>query len=461
MLDLVIDAGPETLQTRLFQSLRSLISDGALPAGTRLPSSRRFADDLGVSRTTVLAVFEQLIADGWLHSRRGSGTYIAETLPNGAVLAANLRPLEDRQGQTPFSVGVPGLDLFPLHSWSRLQARRWRQMPRSALEEGDSGGWSELRRSIAAHLRISRNISCEPAQIIVTTGTRASIFLAARVLAGTGDTAWVEDPGYFGAKDALRSQGLRLAPIPVDAEGINVAEGERIAPFAKLAVVTSHCQFPTGVAMSPERREALIGWADQQDAWILDNGYDSEFALGAERASSMAASSMRRTIYLNSFNKILFPALRIGYLVAPPHLVDAFTAARNVMDAHSNVPNQMVLHDFLEGGQFDKHVRTCRAAYIERRDELVATLEGRLAPWLSLHPHTGGLHLTATVDGRVSPQVLVERASAAGIDLTPMSRFFEHGRPCQQVLLGFAGFSESNLRAAAERLARVCAKLPG
>lgn len=235
--------------------------------------------------------------------------------------------------------------------------------------------------------------------------------------------------------------------------------GERLAPHARLALVTPHRQFPTGAALSGARRERLLAWARRSGAWITDNGYDCEIDLGAERSVSLAASGEPSVIYLNSFNKILFPALRIGYLVVPKSLVETFARARRTMVSHSNVPNQMVLRDFLEGGHFDEHVRICRDAYREREEELLATIEERLSPWLRLRCGPRGLHVTAEVTAGLSATDLIAEAHAAGIDITPMSQFYNHGGGEKEILLGFAGFSASTLRSAALRLSRICQHL--
>lgn len=457
----MLSASGDTRQAKIFTGIRELIANGALAPGVRLPSTRRLASDLDVSRGTVLAAIERLTADGWLETRHGSGTFVARELQIKSSSQSGGRLSQDHGAQAPFSVGVPGLDLFPSATWNRLQASRWRRMPRSALQEGERAGWAGLRNSIASHLHVTRGIRCEPEQIIVTNGARSAMYLALRVLALPGEQVLMEDPGYFGAKDAARAQGLTLVPVQVDAEGMQIASAEAIAPRAKLAVVTSHCQFPTGVPMSLARRQAFTRWVDRMGGWIIDNGYDSEITFDNARADSIASCGHERIIYVNSFNKSLFPALRIGYLVAPRRLVDRFAAARGILDGHSNVPNQMVLHDFLEGGHYDEHVRICREAYSERRDALMKALRGDLAAWLSVQPHQAGLHLTADTKGQVSAPRFVENALSDGIDVTSMTQLMETPDEERRVLLGFCAFSPTSLNAAATRLARSCARAFG
>lgn len=453
LLETVLAAPGDTLQAKLYQGLRELIAQGVLAPNTKIPSTRRLAEDLDVSRNTVVAALEKLASDGWLETRHGAGTYVTDRAAGAS--SGLLEPLPDVAVETPFAPGVPGLDLFPDGVWNQLQARRWRSMPRSALQEGERAGWAGLRISIARHLRLTRGVKCEPQQVVITNGARAAITLAARVLARPGDRAWIEDPGYFGGKDAVEAQGLAAVPVRIDEEGIDVDAGEAAAPDARLAIVTSQCQFPTGAPLSAPRRARLLSWAERSNSWIVDNGYDSEFSFTKERPTSLAEDASARVIYVNSFNKSLFPALRIGYLVAPPQLVDAFAAARGALDGHSNVPNQMVLADFLDGGHYDEHMRRCRDAYAERRAALVAALNGPLAPWLRYYPHCGGLHVVAALRDAGSAKALAERARAVGIDITPMSRFTDDPSRESELLLGFSAFSPGAINAAARKLARV------
>lgn len=457
LLDVAMSSGQGTLHAQLVSGLRRIIIEGALSPGAKLPASRRLAEDLGISRNTVVAAIEQLAADGVLELRRGSGAYVALSVPHLSDRPGAMQALPGDAEQPPFAPGVPALDLFPLQAWSKLQWRRWRQMPRAGLQEGHSAGWSGLRWSIASHLRLTRGVRCEPEQVIVTSGTRAAVYLAASALAKPGDSAWVESPGYFGTREALAATGLLPVEAPVDEHGLNVAEAERLHPDARFAVVTSHCQMPTGVVLSAERRRALQAWAERTGAWIIDNGYDSETTLGQDRPKPLLADGCSNAIYVNSFNKVMFPSLRIGYAIVPPALVERFAAARHVMDAHSNVANQMVLHDFIESGQFDEHLRVCRQAYTERRDALIEALDRQLGRWFASPPRVAGLHVIVEAPPHVDGSALIQRAAAANLDLTAMTQFTRSPDPKERrFLLGYAGFSPLSLRKAVSRLARVC-----
>lgn len=445
-----------TLHAQLVASLRRLIVEGALSPGAKLPASRRLAVDLGVSRNTIVTALEQLAADGLLELRRGSGAYVASDIEQAKPRKGRVTlPGDDEQ--LPFMPGVPALDLFPVDAWAKLQWRRWRQMSRAGLQEGHSAGWSGLRWSIAAHLRLTRGIHCEPDQVIVTSGSREAIHLVASALGKPGDTAWVENPGYWGMREALQTTGVTPVFAGIDEEGLDVAKAAREHPGARFALVTSHCQMPTGVALSQARRRELVEWAQRAGAWIVDNGYDSETIPGPKGAKPLIADSGEQVIYVNSFNKVMFPSLRIGYVIAPISLVDRFISARASLGLHSNVANQMVLHDFIESGRFDEHVRVCREAYLERRDVLMTALERQLGGWFATPPRPAGLHLIVTAPSHVDVQTLIAKAAAAGVDLTSMGQFMSGGADEKnRILLGYAGFAPATLRKAVDRLARVC-----
>ncbi len=429
-----------------------MIVDGWVARGARLPSTRQLAMEMGISRGVVVAALEDLQADGWLFSRSGSGTFVAETRPGAESSVAPVSMLDNPAPLQSFAVGVPGLDLFPTRVWGRLQERRWGDLPPHALQEGDSAGWSGLRAAIAGHLRLSRGIRCKPSQVIVTNSIRAAIFLCAQVLGRRSAPVWVENPGYFGITDAVSAAGLKAAPVPVDEEGLRISDGLTMAPDANLAVVTPHAQFPTGVEMSPDRRAALAAWAEANEGWIIENGYESEISLNSVRPNPVFGEATDRVIYVNSFHRVLYPGLRIGYAVLPEQLVAPIAAARAFIDGHSNVANQMVLEDFITGGHLDDHIRTCREVYRERRACLASALTGPLSEALELQPGGGGSHVVAAVRGRQDARDACRAAAAHGIDLTPMSQCMSADQIDPRVLLGFAAFKPPAIRGACRRL---------
>lgn len=444
-------AGAGPLHARLYKTLRSHIARGVLAPGSRLPASRVLAEDLGVSRNTVTTALEQLAADGWIDLRRGSGAYVARP-PDPVAPPAPTDSADDEPECLPFEVGPPGLDLFPLEAWRRIQARRWASLDRSALRQGRSAGYSELRRTIAEHLWLARGVPCSPDQIFITQSVRSGLGLAVRALTRPGDRAWVEDPAYMGSKSLMRAEGLDVHASPVDAEGFDCARASDAAPGARLALVTPQCQFPTGVTMSEARRASLLDWARSEDGWIVEDDYDSEYRFDGQSVSPLAGENGDRVVYIHSFNKTLFPALRIGFLVAPKALVGQFAAVRREFDDHPNVPAQMVLRDFIEEGWLDTHLRATRAAYAERRRVMIERVAPMLERWLDVDMTSSGLHLLARPKNDGDPALIQQAAQAQGVTLTLARILSETPERERRILLGFAPYSPASLVRAGERL---------
>jgi GntR family transcriptional regulator/MocR family aminotransferase len=409
------------------------------------------AQDLGVSRNTVTATLDELIADGWVEARRGSGVYVLHETRAEQPEAVDAPT--DEPFTRPFEIDPPGLDIFPLEAWRRIQARRWADMPRMDLREGASAGYSGLRRTIADHVWVAHGVSCTPEQIIVTQGARSGLDLVLRCLTEPGDDVWLEKPGYFGFRSIMDAAGRRPVYAPVDAEGLDVAAARALSPGARLAVVTPQSQMPTCMRMSEERRQALLDWAAETGGWIFEDDYDAEFRFDKGRALPLAGQpGADRVIYAHSFNKTLFPALRIGFLVVPPGLTDLFVEKRRHADGYPSVPDQMVLRDFIEAGWLDTHVRACRAAYRQRKDVMYETVEPMLRRWLRFEDHPSGLHIVAWLDPAVSPAALRDRALSVGIHLTPMDDYYPEPAGDPRLVLGFAGFTPDRLIAGARKL---------
>jgi GntR family transcriptional regulator/MocR family aminotransferase len=470
------------LYRQLYDALRDAILSGRLRPGSRLPSTRALADDLGASRNTVLAAFGQLLAEGYLEGRVGAGTTVARTLPETLLRARpeaegskqpGRRPRLSRRGAQllgtrggvataaiaaqPFRPGLPGLDAFPFDLWTRLVARRWRRVPRQLLDYGDPAGYAPLREAIATYLGEARAVRCEASQVIVVTGAQQAVDLAARILLDPGDTAWVEDPGYQGARGALVAAGIRLAPVPVDAEGLDVRRGARTAPGARLVYVTPSHQYPLGVTMSLNRRLALLEWASASGAWILEDDYDSEYRYaGRPLAALQGLDAAGRVIYAGTFSKVLFPALRLGYLVVPPELVDAFIAARALADRHSPSVTQAALADFIDGGHFARHVRRTRALYAERQAVLVRAARRTLGGLLEVAPAEAGMHLMGWLPAGVDDRAAARAALARAVDVPPLSAY--RARPTRLadrggLMLGYAAYPPREIDEACGRLA--------
>jgi GntR family transcriptional regulator/MocR family aminotransferase len=465
---------------QLYEGIRTAILSGRFEAGMRLPASRMLASELGVSRTTVLNGYEQLLAEGYLVGRLGSGTYVAPTLPEellqahtlpqpsrpparrgrlisrrGAALAAAPRPIVPRVGRPrPFRPGVPALDAFPSELWLRLTKKYTRRMFAELGDYGDPAGYRPLRQAIAAYLQAARGVCCGADQIIVVSGAQQALDLAARVLLDPGEAAWVEDPSYIGARGALSGTGVQVVGVPVDQEGLDVAGAARRHPEARLCYVTPSHQYPLGVTMSLPRRLALLDWARRASAWIVEDDYDSEFRYaGRPLAALQGLDRDRRVLYVGTFSKVLFPALRLGYLVAPPDLVDAFVAARTLADHHSPTMPQAVLAEFIADGHLARHVRRMRTLYEERQHALLAAARRELGDCLSVAPAEAGIHLVGWLAEGSDDRVASRRAAAHGVEVPPLSAYrIEQGKR-GGLLLGYAASSPREIRDGVRRLA--------
>ena len=494
LLSVLLDAGVEPdagaprrpVRARLVAALRAAAASGRLSGGTRLPSSRTLARELRVSRTTVEGVYAELDAEGLLERRAGSGTYLSRAgaarerlagvppwrgaMPRQAReelsgLSASGRALVDEAAEllSPpvrcFTPCVPDAAAFPLAAWNRLQARRARS---AAALTGvlDPLGAPELRAALSEHLAASRGVRCTADEVLVGSSAQELLALAARALLAPGDAAWLEDPGYLGARVALRSAGARLVPVPVDGDGLRVEAGLRLAPRARLAYVTPSHQYPLGVALGLARRRALLAWAQRAGAWVFEDDYDGAFVfegrpLAAIAALDAAGAGEPRVLHCTSFNKLLFPGLRLACLVGPVGVVKALALARLAEVGPAPTLPQLVLADFIRGGQLAAHVRRMRALYEERRAALRDAVERVRAGVLRLDPARAGLHGLLRLRPGADDRAVSASAAAAGLDLPPLSRYALGGRGPPGLLVGFAGRSTAELRAGIQRLGRL------
>lgn len=399
IVTLALDPAAESpLFRQLYVALRQSILAGVLTPGLQLPASRSLAEELGVSRNTVLNAYQQLLAEGYLEGKMGSGTYVPRTLPEemmqvrhaagrprsappkrsglsrrGELLAKTASTIARSSGiPRPFRPGIPALDAFPFAIWMRLMTRHYRRPPRAALSYDSAAGHVPLREAVAAHLGPARAVRCDPKQVHITTGSQQALDLIARLLLDPGNAAWIEEPGYPGARAALEGQGIRLTPIPVDQDGLDVAAGIARCPQARLVYVSPSHQYPLGVTLSLPRRFALLDWARRAGAWIVEDDYDSEFRYsGRPLAALQGLDCDDRVLYVGTFGKTLFPSLRLGYLVVPSHLTDVFAAARGAIDRQTATLPQAVVADFINEGHFTRHIRRMRTLYRERQETLL------------------------------------------------------------------------------------------
>jgi GntR family transcriptional regulator/MocR family aminotransferase len=462
-------AGPVGRQ--LIRRLREAIATGALKPGERLPSTRMLASSLGIARGTVVEAFDQLRAEGYLDTKVGAGTRVVAALagtppppaqrpapplgldaplpPSVARLAAIGRALAP-QPAAPFAIAVPGPGIAPDDNWRRL-GNRVRAAARAAPSGyADPLGLTELREAIADHVRRARAVDCTAQNVIVTSGTQQGLYMAGRVVLLAGDAVWAEDPAYAGLTAVLDDLGLRAHRAPVDEQGFSVEEAIAACPAARAAFVTPSHQYPLGMPLSMARRQALVAWAERNGTWIVEDDYDSELRYAGHPFPAMQGLSPERVVYLGTFSKVLFPSLRLGYVVAPARLVEAFAGARALLDRHSPTADQHVLAAYMREGLFEAHVRRIRGLYAERRAALLAALEPALPEGCAIQRSDQGMHILLWLPEGADDVRVAARAEATGL---VMRMYAGASRP--GLMLGFGGFAPERLREAAGALGQL------
>ncbi|WP_176508526.1 MULTISPECIES: MocR-like pyridoxine biosynthesis transcription factor PdxR [Pseudomonas] len=481
------------LSQQLYEALRARVLDGRLSSGTRLPATRELASVLALSRNSVVRAYDQLYAEGYIESRIGDGTYVSrlpklstqlstglsqglstdlstfclndtEDLSSSQRSSEPLGRLKNNHLPPPksgapraFRVGIPAFDLFPFDVWAKLQAGFWRNPSHAKLGYGDPAGEPVLRELIAAYLRRSRGLSCSAEQIVITSGAQQAISLCAQLLLQSGDRVAVENPGYRAAGHAFAVAGAKVAGVPVDEDGLDCQRLEQLED-CRLAYVTPAHQYPTGVTMSLPRRLALLAWAERNDGWIIEDDYDGEYRYSGAPLTPLAALDRQgRVLYVGTFGKIAFPALRLGYLVLPPPLVQAFSQGRALAVRHSEVGTQCVMAEFMAQGHFQRHIRRMRKAALSRRNVLKAGWPLDV-PGLGAMPEVAaGLHVKVDVDDVAWEQALVARAEAVGVEVNPLSSYWleDSEVPVDKragLVLGFAAVPEGQIAEALLKL---------
>ena len=489
------------LTRQLYQALRQRVLDGRLVSGTRLPASRDLAAALSISRNSVVRAYDQLYAEGFIEGRVGDGTYVAQLptakklstkvstgLPTGLspALSTNWLDLPVISSEKvihntalgrvktyhlalppsgppkAFRVGVPAFDLFPFDVWAKLNAAFWRKPDLQQLCYGDPAGDERLRGLIAAYLRSSRGLQCTAEQIVITSGAQQAISLCAQLLVEPGDGVALENPGYRAAGHAFAIAGANLHGVAVDADGIDCAALNAIED-CRLAYVTPSHQYPLGVVMSLARRLELLAWAERTYGWIVEDDYDGEYRYsGAPLAPLAALDRSGRVLYVGTFGKVAFPALRLGYLVLPAGLVDPFARRRAVDVRHSEVSTQAVMAEFMAAGHFQRHIRRMRRAALSRRNTLLAGWPQGIEGMGSLPAVTAGLHLTVRVDSLAREQQLLAQAHAVDVEVNGLSSYWlpDSSTPPDRragLVLGFAAVPEAQISLALSRLGQAWA----
>lgn len=470
------------LHKQIYDAYRSAILRGDLRPGLQLPSSRMLTTELNVSRFPVLNAYAQLLAEGYFESRVGAGTFVSTSLPEqlmsvdeppAALLSvpSGPRPVAKRSFRYPafdgslslrgwgaFGVHQPAFDQFPFHVWSRLVARHSHSPQASALHHIDPRGSEAFREEICAYLRTARGVKCNTSQIMVVSGSQQALDITARVLFDPGSRVWVEEPGYSLERIVLAAAGCDLCPVPVDSDGIDVSAGIKRHPKARAAFVTPSHQYPLGSTMSASRRLQLLNWAQSSGAWIIEDDYDSEFRYESQPIASLQGLDVNaRVIYIGTFSKVLFPSLRIGYIVIPPDLIDKFVAVRFSMDIFPPYLYQEVLTDFMRMGHFGRHIRRMRQLYRERRSALVKSLRDQLGDTVEIHGAEAGMHFVITLPNITDDRAIVAKAAKERLWLLPLSRCYSGDKVRQGLILGFASTPSDQIPRAVRKLRAILA----
>ncbi len=473
---------PVTLHQKLYEELRQAILGGRLLPRQKLPSTRSLAQSLGISRSTVTQSYEQLLSEGYLETKLGSGTFVGTQLPDdllhapilklteklhcpairlskyAAQLAETEVPLRP-ETQTPisFRYGRPALDRFPLALWRKLLSQHCRTNQSHWLDYStDLLGYAPLRRAIAGYVSRARAVHCEPDQILITNGTQQALDLVMRVLMDPGDTIAMEDPGYSSARQVFISQGAKILPIAVDESGLVVKELlDHATESIRLVYVTPSHQFPTGVTLSLPRRLQLLAWAQQTGTMLIEDDYDSEYRYGDRPIPALQGLDRSHSVlYIGTFSKVLFPSLRIGYLVLPHHLVSLFSHSKWLSDRHLPMLEQLVLTDFIEEGHLERHIRKMRSHYDQCRQILVQALKTYFGEQVTILGEKAGLHLMVQLHTQLSDEEIIQRASEVGVGLFPAKPHYLKAKGTGAIILGYAELNPQQIQTGIQKLAQ-------
>ncbi|MDT0216380.1 PLP-dependent aminotransferase family protein [Alcaligenes sp. AB3] len=441
---------------QLYERFRDAIAAGQLRPGDRVPSVRSLASELSVAKGTVEQAYQILLGEGYFLARGPAGTVVSPQLDRLEAKRYTSVPASPQRSSPyvpaehapplPFQMGLPALDAFPRKTWTRLANQNQRALGALAMRYPDPAGYAPLRRAIAAYLGVSRGIACLPEQVFVTAGYWGALELVCRSVLNPGEAGWYENPGYIFARQFLKQAGMQAYAVPLDEEGLDLIAGQQHCPQARFAIVTPTHQSPMGMAMSLPRRLQLLDWARQQQAWIVEDDYDSEFRYhGRPLPALKSLDRDDRVIYTGTFSKVLNPGLRLAYLVAPLSQVGRFQQAAHYSGGPGSILTQATVADFMEQGYFARHLRKMRTLYAQRRARLVEALEQTLGERLQIQSQAGGIHVLANLKQAEDDRVLAKAAQAKGLAVQALSDWQMPPAAHKGLLMGFANISDQRM----------------
>jgi GntR family transcriptional regulator/MocR family aminotransferase len=474
---------------QIYETIRRSILEGKFYPGRSLPPSRLLAKQLSVARMTVINAYDQLIAEGYIESKKGSGTFVASHLPEDFLNAEQPQKQKSRAetaerniklssfgthlakqevtfmrryttpSLVPFRNGVPAIDEFPFETWAKISQKHLKSASFKMFSYGDVHGFEPLREAIALHLSATRGVNCTAGQIIITNGTQQTLDLIGSVFLSKTAEVCLEDPSYFGARDIFSAIGAKIVPVSIDAEGFNLEEAKTKSRNPRLIYVTPSHQYPLGVTMSLARRMNLLEWARETESFIVEDDYDSEYRYtGRPLASLQGLDRNNRVIYIGTFSKTVFPALRLGFLVAPEDLIEIFASAKALRDWHSPNIDQAVLAEFITDGHFTKHIRKMRGLYEERQQILLEEAEKHLRGMLELTPSTAGMHLIGWLPEDLNDRRIFQAGLENNLQLAPISASCLNAKLRGGIFLGYTAFQAAQIREGIKKLQQILSK---
>jgi len=472
------------LYSQLYEQIKQAIFNGHLKAGERMPATRTLSVELSVSRNSVFQAYDQLMLEGFLEGKKGDGTYVmqldnvqrkyvpvpvqkkttlADTVKYKDASLAESTLLSDSslEPPLPFQSCVMDMQHFPVKVWARIAAKIYRNLHKVYLGYLDTQGHLPLRQALADYLRVNRSIVCSPDQILIVNGSRQAINLAAQLLIKKGDQCWMEDPGYRSGRAAITRWGGIVCPVPLTEYGLNIDYGMQHYPDAKLTYVTPSHQYPLGGTLPLSERLKLLQWAAKHQMWILEDDYDSEFRYNGRPVPALKGLDDKgHVIYIGTFSKVLFPALRIGYMVLPTvDMAQQFKMLKSTIDRQSPVIDQAIVAQFMHEGHFARHLRKMRTLYKKQQEELFQLLEKQVGKYITVAPSDTGIHLIGWLKQPCDMELLLQKAAAANIIVHPVQDFTIRFKQPQGLLLGFTGFKHAEMEQAVLKLKRVLSSL--